>query len=835
MPTPGMDDIRWWTEPLGEESKGADATHSVPAGLAEGASALAQSALRRFAQLAETMPDGIVMADVEGRILYANELILQLSGYRREELVGGQVEVLVPARLRAAHVNHRTGYVADPRTRPMGSGLSIVLLRKDGTEVPADIALSAVPIPGGLLVVAAVRDVTERRRAEERVRESHALLKAVIEGTTDAIFVKDLDGRYLLVNSACARGLGKSIEEVIGSNDRQLFPLKDVNIFSAEDRQIIASGEVATFEETVTVGGSIRSFITMKAPLRDDEGRVIGLLGVARDFTDRKRAEDRVQAVREVTDAILQGRDSGDVLRMIAGRARGLVGAAVAMVITSEGNGEPLVVRAADGIAADALEHMRLPGTSLAAEVLRTGRPLRIDDLSDDSRSYAPVVHAGELGPALYVPLAARGRVLGVLLTANRKGGRVFGDEALEVVELFAGQAAMAVEHARVKEGLHRLAITSMTAARPLLQTLDDLARSIVEETDAVAGALFLVDAELTLRTAGTYGLPQGFAEAMDAADRAGARRPALKAIESRAPVIIEDGLNQFLSDPLFAPAHDLLRGVPWDTIVSLPLLYGGRVLGALCGYYPKGYRPGPAEVALLKVIADQAASTVENASLLAAGHDKVAQDERQRLARELHDSVSQALFGIALGARTALELVGRDPAGVLEPLNYVLQLAEAGLAEMRALIFELRPESLREEGLTVALTKQLAAVQARHGITAEASLGTEPVVALDVKSALYRIAQEALHNAVKHARAKRLVVRLESSGSVVFLEIADDGVGFNPQDDFPGHLGLRSMTERAMQLGGTLQVQSAPDQGTRIRVQIPLGPATKPDPGHIG
>jgi signal transduction histidine kinase len=198
---------------------------------------------------------------------------------------------------------------------------------------------------------------------------------------------------------------------------------------------------------------------------------------------------------------------------------------------------------------------------------------------------------------------------------------------------------------------------------------------------------------------------------------------------------------------------------------------------------------------------------------------------ERQRLARELHDSVSQALYGIALGARTARALLDRDPQKAVEPIDYVLSLANAGMAEMRALIFELRPDSLAHEGLVVALTKQAEALRARHQIVVRARLCDEPDLALDAKDALYRIAQESLHNVVKHARAGRVELWLDAAtpqSPFVTLDIRDDGTGFDATAAFPGHLGLHSMRERAARLGGTLTIESAPGQGTHVRARIP-------------
>jgi signal transduction histidine kinase len=248
------------------------------------------------------------------------------------------------------------------------------------------------------------------------------------------------------------------------------------------------------------------------------------------------------------------------------------------------------------------------------------------------------------------------------------------------------------------------------------------------------------------------------------------------------------------------------------------------RVVGAISIYDKRG-APGftarDAEVATL--FAQQAAVAIENARLYDEVRDKAALEERQRLARELHDSVSQALYGIALNASAADELLEAAPDRTRGLLQDVLHLADAGLAELRALIFELRPESLEREGLVGALEKQVAAVRARHGLDVRLDAGEEPDLPQPAKEALYRVAQEALQNAVKHARARTLDVVLELQDGQVRLIVADDGRGFHPDGEFPGHLGLESMRERAAAVGGTLEIHSSPGKGTRLRARIPI------------
>jgi signal transduction histidine kinase len=156
--------------------------------------------------------------------------------------------------------------------------------------------------------------------------------------------------------------------------------------------------------------------------------------------------------------------------------------------------------------------------------------------------------------------------------------------------------------------------------------------------------------------------------------------------------------------------------------------------------------------------------------------------------------------------------------------LDEMHDLARAGLAEMRALIFELRPDCLERDGLVSALERQAAAIEARHQLPIDRRLGTEPAIPLPIKEVVYRVGQEALRNAVTHARANRLELVLERARSELALRVADDGKGFTPGDGFPGHLGLRSMRERAANVGGTVVIESTLGEGTSVHLRIPLG-----------
>lgn len=363
----------------------------------------------------------------------------------------------------------------------------------------------------------------------------------------------------------------------------------------------------------------------------------------------------------------------------------------------------------------------------------------------------------------------------------------------------------------------------SLTVNQPLTDTMDTIARSAVAATPAIACSVYIQDPEINrLRVYAAAGLPDGYVEAVEQswrdepgiADRLGPETE---------PVVLRFAVERALHTPSRAPLHGMLREVGWDTVAVIPLESQHRRLGSINAYYPGHIDPSPDDLAFLRAVADQCTVAVDNARLLAEAQSKASLEERQRLARELHDSVSQALYGIALGARTAKVLARQAPDQLTEPLDYILSLAQAGMTEMRSLIFELRPESLAQEGLVAALQRRIDVLRGRHHLLVDASLCAEPRIPLAMKETLYRIAQEALHNTVKHAHASQVMLSLHPRAEHIELEISDDGVGFEPTAPRPGHLGLQSMRERANAHQGSFELHTGSRAGTVIRVRLPL------------
>lgn len=213
---------------------------------------------------------------------------------------------------------------------------------------------------------------------------------------------------------------------------------------------------------------------------------------------------------------------------------------------------------------------------------------------------------------------------------------------------------------------------------------------------------------------------------------------------------------------------------------------------------------------------------TLRDLSDFVEARSRAVVEERRHLSRELHDSVSQALFGIVLGTLAIKNGLAPGDAAT-EAVDYVLHLAESGLAEMRTLIFELRPESLESEGLVACLQKQVDALAKRYKVNISLEgCQHEPALELPVKHEVYRVIMESLHNIVKHAQAKDCSVHLERLPGEYLVRVEDDGLGFDLPAVPHNRVGLSSMRERVAQLGGRLQIDTAPGRGTRVLVNLP-------------
>jgi PAS domain S-box-containing protein len=404
----------------------------------------------------------------------------------------------------------------------------------------------------------------------------------------------------------------------------------------------------------------------------------------------------------------------------------------------------------------------------------------------------------------------------------QRPSGEQRDVDAIAIGVTVAGQQATALILFDVTDTL-RLALKvstintfahSLSDSGSIQELLDQLAGNLVEATGAASSIVFLLDASpphVTL--AGSSGIPDSLQQWNLA------RADSILAI-------FESGKSRLLD------AHDLVqtnglltmltRALNWGATIVVPLKAGDRALGAAVCAYAKGRQPDEAEATFLNTLVGLAAVAVDHARLVQLAQQQAVNEERTRLGRELHDSVSQTLYGIGLGAQSALEALNVNPDEAKESIDYVLKLATGGLTEMRTLLYKLRPESLAAEGLVEALRRHVGSIGERHKISVKLELGQEPALPLNTKHAIYRVVMEAVHNTVKHAQAASLRVLLDDQVDSLTVVIEDDGHGFDAQQEYSGHHGLDSMRERIRSLGGELTLESHLDVGTVIRATLP-------------
>ena len=297
--------------------------------------------------------------------------------------------------------------------------------------------------------------------------------------------------------------------------------------------------------------------------------------------------------------------------------------------------------------------------------------------------------------------------------------------------------------------------------------------------------------------------------------------------------VLLTEGKPERLADIRADPRFEGWPAAHPDMshFLGVPVRDGDRVLGII---FAANKVSGPGftgrDQEILSLFAAHAAIALTNARLYERSQELSVLQERSRLARELHDAVTQKLFSIRAHARAAAVRAGRepfDPDRVKAEIATVETLGAQAHAELRAVIDGLAPPDLRAGGLADALRRYAVLAGRAHGIAVTFTAAGLPALTPGTEAALYRVAQEALHNALRHSGAAKIEISLSLTGRRILLEVTDDGRGFAPDAPAPG-LGLTSMRERAAAVGGTLSVSSSPGAGTRVTLAIPLDQGTR-------
>jgi len=420
-------------------------------------------------------------------------------------------------------------------------------------------------------------------------------------------------------------------------------------------------------------------------------------------------------------------------------------------------------------------------------------------------------------------PLVVKDRVIG-MLTLDHSEAAYYTQRHAEIAMAFANQVAVAIENARLFEAEERRVeqfrvISEVGQRITTILSVDELlwqVSRVIKETlhYYLVGIALIEGDELAFRAgAGAVWEDPTFDP------------PRLQ--------VGKEGITGWVAatgDPLLVPDisqepryYGLTLSSEIRSEIAVPLKVKDAVIGVLHAQSDRLEAFDASDLTVLQSLAQQAAIAIENARLYEQAQQVATLEERQRLARELHDSVTQSLYALTLyGEAAGRTLASGDHQRAAEHLTVMRDTAQEALREMRLLIFELRPVALEQEGLAAALRARLEAVEGRAGLHIQMDASGDLALPMPLQTELYRIAQETLNNTLKHAKAQSVRLNLARDGALVTLEVVDDGIGFDLQAPRRG-LGLKGIAERARLLNGSMELNSQPGQGTRIRVTIPL------------
>lgn len=667
----------------------------------------------------------------------------------------------------------------------------------------------------------------------------------LVDGISDGVIVFDTGQRIVDINPAALKLIGQTKDQTIGQSAKQLSnPWRDLMT------QLSIAG--SPIDIVVPQGEVTRYYSPRISPLIDRRGNTRGHLYILHDVTERKQAEEIVkhlneileervnertenlhrrteelEALARVSSALRQAKTSDD---MIAGLIKEIVQVVqadeVGIFLLEEND---LVLRGLRGRSSALVGKHHPPSDDPLWQTVKT-EVLQLFDLTQPTNfalsEWCQALVRG-MATMIVVPLQTSEKTLGVLHISFVRPIHTF-EEYRHSLATIAELGALGLQRIATMEMLERLVqdrtrdlatlfeITALTTESADLQMT--LERGLERTLDAMksrSGLLHLVDDDgKTLRLVAKQGFSTESNSSLNVQLRDGSFWKRL--LDSNSTMIIPNTLVEL--EPPFASD---LQSTP--ALLGVPIQVKGRVWGTLCVFGETIQRFSAEDIALLAAIAAHLGVAVESARLRRRAEQAAVVEERQRLARDLHDSVSQALYGLTLFVEA-----GKDStrAGNLSQVEYYLNrsgdTARQALREMRLLIYELRPKLLEEEGLLGAVRRRLESVERRAGMETELIVPNPIELPAEVERDLYQIIQEALNNVLKHSAATHVTLRMVSESARLELEIMDNGKGFDPKTiQEKAGIGLASMRERAQRSGGTLSIRSQPGQGTCIQVMV--------------
>lgn len=563
------------------------------------------------------------------------------------------------------------------------------------------------------------------------------------------------------------------------------------------------------------------------------------------DEIERQRRE--LEALYQADERLYAQIDLKHVLQALADIAVDVLGADKSVVFCWDKSGTRLQAQATRGFSPELVSALVVGSTEgVVGRVVATGEPyISLDAVNDPNRpaeraEIADAVVAAGVKSFVMLPIKLNGQIFGVFNLSFART-QAIGDEECRLYTALAHRAAQAITNAQSFDAELRRAeqfrvigelASQITAIMPLDEILERTVRLIHDAFDYYHVGIGLVEGDEVV-----YRIGAG--ELWDRPDFQ--YKPARLKIgrEGISGWVAATGQPLLVPDVWQEPRYVLLEGSEARSELVMPITVKGQVIGVLDAQSQYLDAFDDTDLHVLQAAAHQVGAAIENTQLYDQAQQSAVVEERSRLARELHDAVTQTLFSASLLAEAIPMAWEMDQAEGKRLLQELRQLSRGALAEMRTLLLELRPGVLKEADLGELLHQLADAMTGRTGIPVSVTVRGRCKLPSDVHVALYRIAQEALNNVVKHARAGRVEIELRRSdapaggangraSSQAELVICDDGIGFDPGEVTPDHLGLNIIRERAQAIAAALTIDSAPGCGTRLVVRWP-DPARMP------
>ncbi len=703
----------------------------------------------------------------------------------------------------------------------------------------------------------------ERKRADEELRESRRMLSTLISNLPGMAYRcrDDPDWTLEFVSQGSTELTGYRPEDLVGNREiaygQLIHPadresvwrdvraaLQEHHHFEITYRLATPYGEKWVWERGQGVYGSDGELRAVEGFITDITERVTARQNLEQRVTERTR---ELATLLEISHNVASTLELEPLLGLILDQVGEVVAYDAASIIILDEDALEIVAYRGPIPQREALEiRFSLDEAAANRAVIQHREPVIIADIhSEEPLARALRETAGEDLDSTYgyirtwmgVPLIVKDRVVGMLTLDHNQPGYYTAEQA-ELAMAFANQVAVAIDNARlyeaeqerleeserrrqVAEGL-RDVLAILNSDLPLDEILDYIIGQACRLLGSEAGVAYQIAPEENLiEIEAVCDMPAGFLDI-----------GSLPLIETEPNQAILDG-RPFAVPNLQTRLADVdegtLSAIPsaraWREIVgqhfrsylSVPILIKDRVYGAISLFYEQSREFSEEEIELVVTLADQAALAIENARLRIEAEKSAAAAERSRLARDLHDAVTQTLFSSSLIADVLPRIWEANPEEGRRRLEELRELTRGALAEMRTLLLELRPAALADAELSDLLEQLAESITGRARVPVSMEVVGECDLPNEAKIALYRIAQESLNNVAKHAGASQATVNLHCRPGCVSLCIRDDGSGFDLDRVPPDSLGLGIMRERAEAIGATLTIESEIGRGTEV------------------